>query len=96
MPDGVTQSRPTGPLSSVAMDEMAQELAKQQSELEQLRSVKRAAKAQFSGIAGVSGFGIGDHTIRIYVTNLDVLRELPKEYKGVVVDYVLAQDVVAR
>lgn len=65
-------------------------------ELSELRAVKRAAKEQFGHIVGVTGFGIGDHAIRIYVSNLDILSWLPKEYKGIRVDYVLAEEIVAR
>lgn len=75
---------------------MGQPLAKQQTELEELRAVKRAAKEQFSGIIGVTGFGIGEHTIRIYVNNLSVTRKLPTEFRGIAIDVVLAQDIAAR
>ena len=75
---------------------MAQEFAKRHSELDELRAVKQAAKEQFSGVVGVTGFGIGNHTIRIYVNNLAVTRQLPKQYKGVDVDYVLTKDIAAR
>ena len=68
----------------------------QQTELAELRAVKRAAKEQFGHVAGVTGFGIGDHAIRIYVSNRDILGSLPKEYRGVPVDYVLAEEIVAR
>lgn len=73
-----------------------QQLARQQTELEELRAVKRAAKEHFSGVAGVIGFGIGEHTIRIYVNNLDVTRKLPTEFRGIAIDVVLARDIAAR
>lgn len=75
---------------------MGQQLAKQQTELEELRAVKRAAREQFSGVVGVTGFGIGDHTIRIYVNDLNVMRKLPSEFRGIAIDFVLAQDITAR
>jgi hypothetical protein len=75
---------------------MAQEKSVLESELSQLRAVKRAAKEQFGHVAGVTGFGIGNHVIRIYVNNPSILRNLPKTYLGVPVDYILAEDVVAR
>lgn len=67
----------------------------QETELSQLRAVKRAAKEQFGHVAGVTGFGIGNHVIRIYVSNRSILRQLPKEYRGVPVDYILSEDIVA-
>ncbi|MFY9618607.1 MAG: hypothetical protein WAQ99_02250 [Pyrinomonadaceae bacterium] len=75
---------------------MGQQLARQQTELEKLRAVKRAAKEQFSGIVGVTGFGIGEHTIRIYVNDPNVTHKLPAEFRGIAIDVVLAQDFVAR
>jgi hypothetical protein len=76
-------------------NQMAQQSTKRQSKIDELRAVKRAAKTEFSGIDGVTGFGIAEHTIRIYVSNLEVLHRLPKEYQGLEVDYVVAQDVAA-
>jgi hypothetical protein len=67
----------------------------QDTELSQLRAVKRAAKEQFGHVAGVTGFGIGNHVIRIYVSNRSILRDLPTEYRGVPVDYILTEDIVA-
>lgn len=66
-----------------------------ETELSQLRAVKRAAKEQFGHVDGVTGFGIGNHVIRIYVSNRSILRQLPKQYQGVRIDYVLAKDIVA-
>lgn len=77
-------------------DEMTEEERSQETELSQLRAVKRAAKEQFGHVAGVTGFGIGNHVIRIYVSNPSILRQLPKMYRGVRVDYVLAEDIAAR
>jgi hypothetical protein len=75
---------------------MIEERRNQETELSELRAVKRAAKEQFGHVAGVTGFGIGDHAIRIYVSNRDILRQLPKEYRGIPVVYVLAEEIVAR
>jgi hypothetical protein len=73
-----------------------QQRRSQETELSELRAAKRAAKEQFGHVAGVTGFGIGNHVIRIYVSNRDILKKLPKEYRGVRVDYVLAEEIVAR
>ena len=67
----------------------------QETELSQLRAVKRAAKEQFGHVAGVTGFGIGNHVIRIYVSNRSIVRSLPREYRGVPVDYILTEEIVA-
>ena len=75
---------------------MATQVMKPQSELEQLRAVKQEAKQKFRDVDGVTGFGIGEHTIRIYVSNTEVARDLPKRFRGVTVDYVIAQDIAAR
>ena len=74
---------------------MREEERNQQTELSQLRAAKRAAKEQFGHVAGVTGFGIGNHVIRIYVNNRSLVGQLPKMYRGVPVDYVLAEDIVA-
>ncbi len=75
---------------------MSKERDKEQAEIAELRAIKRAAKEQFGDVAGIEGFGIGDHVLRIYVSNLDILSELPKRYHGVLIDYILTEDVVAR
>ena len=75
---------------------MSKERDKEQTELSELRAVKRAAKEQFGHVAGIEGFGIGEHVIRIYVSNLGILSSLPKIYQGVPIDYVLTEDIVAR
>lgn len=75
---------------------MVGERRNQQTELSELRAVKRAAKEKFGHVAGVTGFGIGQHAIRIYVSNRDIVQKLPKEYRGVPVDCVLGEKIVAR
>lgn len=60
-----------------------------------LRAVKTAAKAQFGQTPGVEGFGIGDGTLRIYVRNADVRKQLPSEFQGVPVDFVVSGDITA-
>ena len=60
-----------------------------------LRAVKNAAKAQFGQTPGVEGFGIGDGTLRIYVRNAEVRKQLPSEFQGVPVDCVVSGDITA-
>ena len=61
-----------------------------------LASIKAAAKREFSDLAGVEGFGIGDGTLRIYVRNLAVSRMLPDHFKGADVDIVVTGDIAAQ
>jgi hypothetical protein len=75
---------------------MAEERRNQQVELSELRAAKQAAKEQYGHVAGVTGFGIGDHVLRIYVSNPSILSRLPKQYHGVRVDYILAEDIAGR
>ena len=60
-----------------------------------LRAVKIAAKAQFGQTPGVEGFGIGDGTLRIYVRNAEVRKQLPSVFQGVPVDFVVSGDITA-
>jgi hypothetical protein len=54
-----------------------------------MRAVKAAAKIQFANVDGVEGIGIGDRALRVYVRSEDVAKDLPKEFQGVRVDYVV-------
>lgn len=68
---------------------------REKSGLTNLLTAKRAAKRQFGHIAGVEGFGIGNHTLRIYVSDEAVCDELPKEFQGVPVDFIVVEEIVA-
>jgi len=61
-----------------------------------MRAIKAAAKAAFSEVSGVEGFGIGDQSLRVYVSNSDVSRELPREFQGVEVECVVTGDISAQ
>jgi len=61
-----------------------------------LRAIKTAARTEFGLTPGVQGFGIGDHTLRIYIHNPDVRDQLPTSYQGVPVDFVVTGDVTAQ
>ena len=58
-----------------------------------MRSVKAAAKTQFANVKGVEGFGIGDQTLRVYVCNATVQRQLPERFQGVPVEFVITGHV---
>ncbi|HZO89601.1 MAG TPA: hypothetical protein VFB38_14835 [Chthonomonadaceae bacterium] len=60
-----------------------------------LRAVKAAAQSQFGQIPGIEGFGIGDGTLGIYVRNAEVRNQLPHEYQGVPVEFVITGDIEA-
>ena len=61
----------------------------------QLRSAKATAKAALRSIEGIQGFGIGDQTVRVYVRDTAVARQLPSEIAGVTVECVVVGDISA-
>jgi hypothetical protein len=63
--------------------------------LADLKAAKSSAKAEFSGVDGVEGFGIGDQSIRVYVRNHAVEQKLPRVFRGVPVEFVVTSNVVA-
>ena len=65
-------------------------------DLDQLKTVKAAAKQAFAAIAGVQGVGIGDQALRVYITNPDVRKSLPEQFQGVPVEFVVAGDIRAQ
>jgi hypothetical protein len=60
-----------------------------------LSSLKAAAKHQFGHIQGVTGFGVGEQSLRIYVRNSEVKKRLPEQFQGVPVDYIVTGDITA-
>lgn len=60
-----------------------------------LGAIKRAAKSQLSQIPGVEGFGIGDHSLNIYIHDADVKNQLPSEFQGVQVNCVVTGEISA-
>jgi len=58
-----------------------------------MTAIKAAAKRQFGHIEGIEGFGIGDNTLRIYVTDASVRGRLPIEFQGVPVDLVVTGEI---
>jgi hypothetical protein len=61
-----------------------------------LRAIKAAAKEEFRGVPGVEGFGLGDRALRVYVSNADVTRQLPRTYHGVAVECVVTGDIISQ
>jgi hypothetical protein len=62
---------------------------------EDLKAVKALAKAEFSGIDGVEGFGLGDRCLRIYIRNQAVAQKLPNEFHGVCIELVVTGTITA-
>jgi hypothetical protein len=48
-----------------------------------LLQIKQSAKQQFLHLSGVEGFGIGDGVINVYVSNPEVIKQLPTNFQGV-------------
>ncbi len=60
-----------------------------------MRAVKAAAREELGQVQGVQGVGLGEGTLRVYVQNPDVRKQLPSEFKGVPIDFVVTGDVSA-
>ncbi len=60
-----------------------------------MRSIKRAAKSEFGCLRGVEGFGLGEHSLRIYIHDASVRQNLPAVFHGVQVDIVVVGDISA-
>lgn len=60
-----------------------------------LRAIKSAAKSLFGHIEGVEGFGLGENSLRIYIRNAMVRKELPSIFQGVPVEFVVTGDITA-
>jgi len=68
---------------------------REENDLPTLLIAKRAAKRKFGHIAGVEGFGVGHHTLRIYLSNAALCEKLPKTFHGVPVDFIVVEEIVA-
>lgn len=58
-----------------------------------MRAVKAAAKIRFRDVDGVEGVGIGDRALRVYVRTDEVSKDLPREFQGVRVDYIVTGEI---
>jgi hypothetical protein len=61
-----------------------------------MASIKAAAKRELHGLDGVEGFGIRDHSLRVYVRDAEAGRRLPKTFHGADVECVVTGDIRAR
>lgn len=61
--------------------------------LEELRSAKAHAKTLLMSLTGVRGFGIGDGTVRIYIVDASVVKELPGDVDGVPIEPITVGEV---
>lgn len=64
--------------------------------LDELKTIKAAAKLAFAAVSGVQGVGIGDQALRVYIASPDVKKSLPDEFQGVPVECVVAGDIRAQ
>jgi hypothetical protein len=62
---------------------------------DRLRRAKRRAKDLLLPVDGVQGVGLGDGTLRVYVRDADVARDLPDEVDGVPVETVVVGEAIA-
>ena len=61
-----------------------------------MASIKAAAKRELQGLDGVEGFGIGEHSLRVYVRDAEAGRRLPRTFHGADVECVVTGDIQAR
>ena len=54
---------------------------------------KSAAIQRYGDLPGVEGVGIGDQSLRIYVRNSEVQKQLPRQFQGVSIDFVVTGDI---
>jgi hypothetical protein len=58
-----------------------------------LRAAKATAKSRYGRTPGVRGFGVGDHSLRVYVSNSSVKSQLPAKINGVPVVVVVTGEI---
>ena len=56
-------------------------------------AIKAAAKHYFGPLDGVEGIGIGDRRLRVYILTEHVAKDLPREFQGVPVDYIVTGEI---
>lgn len=64
-------------------------------DIEELISAKQEARAQFGGTTGVTGFGLGDGTVRIYILNTAVGEMLPRKIANIPIELVVTGEIEA-
>lgn len=65
----------------------------EQHSLEDLTRAKSQAKNLVLDVAGVQGVGIGDGTVRVYIRDASVARDLPPDVNGVPIEPVTVGEV---
>lgn len=56
-------------------------------------AIKAAAKRYFGTLDGVEGIGIGDQRLRVYIRTEHVAKDLPREFQGVPIDYIVTGEI---
>lgn len=59
------------------------------------QEIKKQAKIDFQDIPGITGFGLGENVLRIYIANPEVKAGLPRMYRGVPVEFVITGEIRA-
>jgi hypothetical protein len=59
-----------------------------------LEAVKSDAIQRYGDLPGVEGIGIADQSLRIYTLNSEVRKQLPQQFQGVPIDFVVTGDIV--
>lgn len=62
----------------------------------ELRAAKDEARAELGSIPGVTGFGIGDRCLRVYLSSETAREKVPTEFHGVRIEPVVTGPIVAR
>jgi hypothetical protein len=58
-----------------------------------LAEAKKVARDRFKNERGVTGVGIGDGVLRVYILKADVANGLPNQIEGVPVEFVVTGDI---
>jgi len=58
-----------------------------------LREVKAAAKSKFSKVQGIEGVGLGENSLRLYIRDKEVQKQLPSEFHGVPIVFVVTGEI---
>lgn len=58
-----------------------------------IQTVKADAKRNFGWMPGVTGIGIGRNSLRVYIHDSSVQNQLPRNFEGFKLDFVVTGDI---
>jgi hypothetical protein len=64
--------------------------------LQELAAAKAGLLNQFKNVPGVNGFGVGEHSIRIYVRDSSLRQLIPPSFNNIEVECLVEADISAR